>query len=206
MAHKFTVTPWRRDQCGKRVRGAIVCIGRKRRRSSAKNSDLMLMVMDFGRRPDWGSPIDIAKQWKKEPVSRCLPAPVCESIVQRQQQQQQQQQQNSQNCSFFHCLDIAHFLRRKRLLLRRQFYQAIPTSIFFNVPNKAFIYCRLPSGNESRTFVTGGVSIWSQFVAAKKTPPYKYCWHGPGIFGLFGLSGFRGLLSGFRFGLLGLIY
>ena len=26
-----------------------------------------------------------------------------------------------------------------------------------------------------------------------------YCWHGPGIFGLFGLSGFGGLLSGFRF-------
>ena len=147
--------------------GEPLAAGRKRRRSSAKNSDLMLMVMDFGRRPDWGSPIDIAKQWKKEPVSRYLPAPVCESIVQRQQQQQQQ---NSQNCSFFHCLDIAHFLRRKRLLLRRQFYQAIPTSIFFNVPNKAFIYCRLPSGNESRTFVTGGVSIWSQFVAAKKHP------------------------------------
>ena len=33
-----------------------------------------------------------------------------------------------------------------------------------------------------------------------------FCWHSPGIFGLFGLSGFGGLLSGFRFGLSVLIY
>ena len=48
--------------------------------------------------------------------------------------------------------------------------------------------------------------ILEKYFSKPLSQPDAYCWHGPGIFGLFGLSGFGVFLSGFRFGLSGLIY